>query len=107
MNSKDLLLLGLRNLLRRKTRTLLAITGVVVGTCAIIVMLSIGFGMSANFEEQIASYGNLHLVNVYGGGMYGPVMDTGDGKPAQLDEKDVAYMEKIKEVEAVTPRIEE
>lgn len=107
MNSKDLLLLGLRNLLRRKTRTLLAITGVVVGTCAIIVMLSIGFGMSANFEEQIASYGNLHLVNVYGGGMYGPVMDTGDGKPAQLDDKAVASMEKIKEVEAVTPRIEE
>ncbi len=107
MNSKDLLQLGLRNLLRRKTRTLLAVTGVVVGTCAIIVMLSIGFGMSANFEEQIASYGNLHLVNVYGGGMYGPVMDTGDGKPAQLDDKAVASMAKIAGVEAVTPRIEE
>ncbi|GAB1475810.1 ABC transporter permease [Bacillota bacterium] len=110
MNSKDLLLLGLKNLLRRKTRTILAITGVVVGTCAIIVMLSIGFGMSANFEEQIASYGDLHLVNVYGGGgggMYGPVFETGDGKPAKLDDKAVASIEKIKGVEAASPRIEE
>lgn len=108
MNSKDLLHLGLKNLLRRKTRTFLAITGVVVGTCAIIVMLSIGFGMSANFEEQIASYGDLHLVNVYGGGgMYGPVFNTGDGKPAQLDDKAVAAIEKIKGVEAASPRIEE
>ncbi|HPO03941.1 MAG TPA: ABC transporter permease [Bacillota bacterium] len=111
MNSRDLLLLGLRNLLRRKTRTLLAVTGVIVGTCAIIVMLSIGFGMSANFEEQIASYGDLHLVNVYGGGMYGPMYGydsgTGDGKPAQLDDKAIASIEKIKGVEAATPRIEE
>jgi putative ABC transport system permease protein len=107
MNGKDLLLLGLRNLLRRKTRTLLAVIGVVVGTCAIIVMLSIGFGMSANFEEQIASYGDLHLVNVYGGGMYGPIIDTGDGQPAQLDDKAIAAFEKIKGVEAATPRLEE
>lgn len=107
MNSKDLLLLGLKNLLRRKTRTLLAITGVVVGTCAIIVMLSIGFGMSANFEEQISGYGDLHLVNVYGGGMYGPVLDTGDSKPAQLDDQTIAKMEKIKGVDAATAKIEE
>jgi putative ABC transport system permease protein len=107
MNSKDLLFLGIKNLLRRKTRTVLAITGVVVGTCAIIVMLSIGFGMSASFEEQIAGYGDLHLVNVYGGGMYGPMMDMGDGKPAQLDDRMIATIESIKGVEAATPKIEE
>ncbi len=107
MNSKDLLHLGVKNLLRRKTRTILAITGVVVGTCAIIVMLSIGFGMTANFQEQIASYGDLHLVNVYGGGMYGPMYDMGDGKPAELDDKMIATFESIKGVGAVTPKIEE
>ena len=107
MNSKDLMLLGIRNLLRRKTRTILAITGVVVGTCAIIVMLSIGFGMTASFKEQIASYGDLHLVNVYGGGMYGPMLGSGDGKPAELDDKMLATFESIKGVEAVTPKIEE
>ena len=107
MNSKDLLLLGVKNLLRRKTRTILAIIGVVVGTCAIIVMLSIGFGMSANFEEQIASYGDLHLVNVYGGGMYGYGTGAGDGQPAQLDDKAIAAFERIEGVDAATPRLEE
>ncbi len=107
MNSKDLLMLGLRNLLRRKTRTLLAVIGVVVGTCAIIVMLSIGFGMSANFEEQISSYGNLHLVNVYGGGMFGPGGNTTDGKPVQLDDQTVLSFERIKGVDAATPVLEE
>ncbi|MDI9493051.1 MAG: ABC transporter permease [Bacillota bacterium] len=107
MNSKDLLLLGVKNLLRRKTRTILAIIGVVVGTCAIIVMLSIGFGMSANFEEQIASYGDLHLVNVYGGGMYGYGTSAGDGQPAQLDDKAIAAFERIEGVDAATPRLEE
>lgn len=107
MNSKDLLLLGVKNLLRRKTRTILAIIGVVVGTCAIIVMLSIGFGMSANFEEQIASYGDLHLVNVYGGGMYGYGTSEGDGQPAQLDDKAIAAFERIEGVDAATPRLEE
>jgi putative ABC transport system permease protein len=111
MNNRDLFNLGIRNLLRRKTRTILAIIGVVVGTSAIIVMLSIGFGLSANFQEQIESYGNLHLVNVYpGGGGYGPGVveaSTGNGKPALLDDKTITSIESIEGVEAATPRIEE
>ena len=106
MNSRDLIQLAIRNLLRRKTRTFLAVIGVVVGTCAIIVMLSIGFGLSHNFEEQIASYGNLHLVNVYQGGGY-VVGGYSDGKQAILDDKAIAAMERIKGVDAVSPRVEE
>lgn len=109
MNSQDLFLLGVKNLKRRKTRTFLAVFGVVVGTCAIIVMLSIGFGLSASFQEQIESYGNLHLVNVYpGGGWYGPGMPAPiDGKQAILDDKVIAAIEAIDGVDAATPRVEE
>lgn len=110
MNTKDLLGLGLRNLLRRKTRTILAVTGVVVGTCAILVMLSIGFGMSQGFEEQISSYGDLHVVNVYssyGGGMYYDMGGSGNQTQTKLDDKAVTSMETIKGVEAVSPKIEE
>jgi ABC-type lipoprotein release transport system permease subunit len=39
MNNRDIISLAFRNLLRRKTRTILAVVGVVVGTSAIIVML--------------------------------------------------------------------
>lgn len=111
MSSRDLFSLGIRNLLRRKTRTILAIIGVVVGTSAIIVMLSIGFGLSANFQEQIESYGNLHLVNVYpgGGGMgYGvKEASSSNGQQAVLDDKTIAAFEAISGVEAATPRVEE
>lgn len=114
MNSRDLISLAFRNLLRRKTRTILAIVGVVVGTSAIIVMLSIGFGLSASFQEQIESYGNLHLVDVYstgGGGMYygrggGMMYEAGSsGEAGVLNDKTLAAMEKIKGVDAVSPKM--
>ena len=109
MNNRDLISLAFRNLLRRKTRTILAVVGVIVGTCAIIVMLSIGFGLSASFQEQIESYGNLHLVDVYGGG--GGMMyqggNAGQEKDGVLDDKAIASMEKIKGVDAVSPKIQE
>jgi len=114
MNNSDLISLAFRNLLRRKTRTILAIIGVVVGTSAIIVMLSIGFGLSVSFQEQIESYGNLHLVEVYGGGggmvMYGRsggiITSKGGEQPGVLNDKTLAAMEKIEGVDAVSPRVQ-
>ena len=108
MSNRDLISLAFRNLLRRKTRTVLAIIGVVVGTCAIIVMLSIGFGLSANFQEQIESYGNLHLVDVYGGGggMQMSMTNEAGVKTGVLNDKAIASMEKIKGVDAVSPKEE-
>ncbi len=69
MNTRDLISLCAGNLLRRRTRTVLAVVGVVVGVCAIIVMLSIGFGLKESYQNMISSYGNLHLItlNHYGG----------------------------------------
>ena len=114
MTNRDLIGLAFRNLLRRKTRTILAIVGVVVGTSAIIVMLSIGFGLSASFQEQIESYGNLHLVDVYSGGGGGMMYGSGGGgmvygggggeSTGVLNDKALASMEKIKGVDAVSPK---
>ena len=50
----DIVSMCLRNLLRRKIRTLLTIVGVVVGTCAIVVMISLGLGMNASQEALLA-----------------------------------------------------
>ncbi len=107
MNNWDLISLCGRNLLRRRTRTLLAIMGVVVGTCAIVVMLSIGFGLSASFQEQIESYGNLHLVNVRTGGGGMGSNASGDKKPAVLDNKTISEIERIEGVDAASPTISE
>lgn len=109
MNNRDLVSLAFRNLLRRKTRTILAIVGVVVGTSAIIVMLSIGFGLSVNFQEQIESYGNLHLVDVYsagGGMMMYPGSSPMGEKNGVLNDQAIEKMEKIKGVDAVSPKVQ-
>ncbi|MGI6752323.1 MAG: ABC transporter permease [Anaerovoracaceae bacterium] len=102
MGARDLLELCSRNLLRRKTRTFLAVTGVLVGTCAIIVMLSIGFGLSKSYQEQIESYGNLHMIEIYGGGM-----GYGQGNKGVLTDRTIKEIERIKGVGAVTPIISE
>ena len=47
----DLISMTLRNLLRRKARTLLTMMGVVVGTCAIVVMVSLGIAMNVGFDK--------------------------------------------------------
>lgn len=44
MKISDLLSMCLRSLLRRKVRTLLTVIGVVIGTCAIVVTISLGEG---------------------------------------------------------------
>lgn len=107
MNQRDYLELCARNLLRRRTRTVLAVVGVVVGTCAIIVMLSIGFGLSESFQKQIESYGNLHLITVYPNESGRPSPTGGGAGDGKITDQTILEMEKMKGVDAVTPVISE
>ena len=108
MSNTDILELCLRNLLRRRTRTILAISGVVIGTCAIIVMLSIGFGLADSFQKQIESWGNLRMIDVYsgGGGRPGSGMPGADDRGV-INDKTISQMEQMKGVVAVTPVVSE
>ncbi|MBE6031430.1 MAG: ABC transporter permease [Clostridiales bacterium] len=102
MNFRDLTDLCFRNLMRRRTRTLLAIIGVVVGTCAIVVMLSIGFGLTKSFEKQMEGYGDLHMIELYSynGGGY-----AGEEQQGVLNDTTLESIGEIKGVTAVTPVI--
>jgi len=106
MNNLDILELCFRNLFRRRTRTILAISGVIIGTCAIVVMLSIGFGLDDSFQKQIESWGNLRMIDVYSGGGRGPSA-PGMGDRGVINDKTIAEMERMKGVVAVTPVVAE
>lgn len=106
MNSRDLIDLCFRNLLRRRTRTLLAVVGVIVGTCAIVVMMSIGFGLTDSYQEQIESYGNLHMITVMSNGS-GQMMQQMQDAKGVINDKALKDMEKMEGVGAVTPVISE
>jgi ABC-type antimicrobial peptide transport system permease subunit len=106
MNNRDLIDLCFRNLLRRRTRTLLAVIGVIVGTCAIVVMMSIGFGLTDSYQEQIESYGNLHMITVRSNGSAGMMQQMKDAEGI-INDKTLKEMGKMEGVGAVTPVISE
>lgn len=69
MNKADLLSMSLKSLWRRKTRTILTVLGVVIGTAAIIIMLSLGIAMDQGFKEQLQHMGSLNIIEVVEGRM--------------------------------------
>ncbi len=65
MKTFDIIQMCLRNLIRRKYRTLLTLVGVVAGTCAVVLMIAVGLGMKASQEAQLAQMGDLTIIEVY------------------------------------------
>jgi len=100
MNSLDLISMSFRNLMRRKTRAILTVLGVVIGTASIVVMLSLGLAMEKTMKEQLSSMGSLNVIQVYTSYGYGEPQQQ-QAQPAQLDEDAVAAFKSIPGVQAV------
>lgn len=111
MSTRDLFLMALRNLWKRKLRTALTVLGVVIGTASIVVMVSIGIGMNRGFAQQLESWGSLQVINVYPSG--GMVYDDATGnmkqekKANELNAQAVERFRQLESVEAVSPVIQE
>ncbi len=66
-----------QNLLRRKSRTILTVLGVIVGCCSIVLMISIGQGISEQNEQMLKSMGNLNDITVTAAGGSGAYDSSG------------------------------
>ena len=88
----DIIAICWRNLTRRKMRTALTAFGVVIGVCAILVMISIGIGLEQYMTKQLESMGDLTLINVENWGGETPLTD-----------EVLAEIKKIEGVQVVTP----
>lgn len=95
MRISDLLKLSTDNLRRRKGRTALTVIGVVVGTCAIVVMISLGIATNQRTEEMLSTWSDLTQITVLG---YSDSADT----PA-LDDDMVKKFKSTEHVLAATP----
>lgn len=105
MNSIDVISMGIRNMWRRKTRTILTVLGVIIGTCSIVIMLSLGIGMNENFKKEIERMGSLNIINIDVNYMP-PDISTGTGgvnKEVSLDDNTLSKINRIEGVDAVTP----
>ena len=65
MRISDLIKLSTDNLKRRKGRTILTVLGVVIGTCSIVMMMSIGEAIDKSTEDMMQGMGDLTQVTVY------------------------------------------
>jgi putative ABC transport system permease protein len=71
----DLVFLILDNLGRRKARVALTAVGVIIGTAAVVVLVSLAIGLQRNATQQLGGIGDLTQIQVmpnYGGGPGGP-----------------------------------
>lgn len=97
MQRRDLIRVCLQNLLRRKSRTLLTVLGVIIGCCSIVIMVSIGIGMKESQQKMLSEMGDLTIITV-------SPRNVGK-KGAKLDDNMVAQFKKLPGVEAATPKI--
>lgn len=98
MKISDQIIMCLQNLFRRKVRTLLTVSGVVIGTCAIVVMISLGVGMQASQDAMLAEMGDLTIIQVNN---YSGVSSTGE--TLVLNDDALRTISAMDHVEVVTP----
>lgn len=101
MRLSDLLELAANNLRRRKMRTVLTILGVVIGTASIVVMVSLGLGMSRQQLELIKSQGSLTTITIYN---YGSGNES-SGKKLELTDESIKEFESIEHVTGTSPQL--
>jgi ABC superfamily ATP binding cassette transporter protein len=103
MKILDLFLLAINNLKRRKFRTVLTVLGVVIGTSSIVVMVSLGLGMSESMLQSFKNSGSLTKINIsnYGGGA-----SNSKKNPVQLTDDSIKSFESIPHVTGTSPSLE-
>ncbi|MGC8855616.1 MAG: ABC transporter permease [Anaerolineae bacterium] len=119
MRLSDLLRLIFGNLSRRKGRVALTAIGVVIGTAAVVILVSLAIGLQRNANEQLYGIGDLTQIQVspaYGeGGPGGPVIASvggggggekggGPQQPKLLTKSALEELRAIPGVVAVIPR---
>jgi putative ABC transport system permease protein len=113
MSFFDLLALIFDNLGRRKARVALTAVGVIIGTAAIVVLVSLAIGLQKNATQQLYGIGDLTQIQVYpkyeempAGVVVGKGMGGGGVPSVQnlITDDSVAQIATIPGVKSVVPR---
>ncbi len=107
----DLLALIIGNLARRKGRVALTAIGVIIGTTAVVLLVSLGVGLQKNAESQLGGIGDLTRIVVYPGFTEGggpvAIQAVPGGAPEQtapLNDAALASIAALPGVTAVIPQ---
>ena len=101
----DVIRMAFRNLFRSKVRTILTVLGIVIGTTAIIIMLSLGIAINTAYKEQMSRMGDMNVITVYPN--YEKINTSrsrrGEWVEPTISQEELNQVAQIPNVEAVTP----
>ncbi|MDR2183785.1 MAG: ABC transporter permease [Clostridiales bacterium] len=99
MSILDIFTMALRNMLKRKLRTILTVSGVAIGSVAITLMVSLGVAVNLQHQAQIEQMGHrANRITVWGPWSPG----IGD---ARLDAAMLAHISNMPGVQIATPQV--
>lgn len=108
MSLSNLLFLILDNLGRRKARVGLTAVGVIIGTAAVVILVSLAIGLQQNYQQSLVGLGDLTQISVWPnyGEPVGPSVSGGGAPPNQkfLTNETLVELAAIPGVQAVVPR---
>lgn len=96
MHFRDLVALVFANLRRMRLRLVLTSLGVVIGTSAIVLMVSLGIGLQNNMQSQLGNLGDATTITVY-------ARVTPSGEYRGIDNEQLNAMDEVEHVAAVMP----
>jgi len=99
MSFADIAIMCFDNLKRRKGRTILTVLGVFIGCTSIVVMVSIGIGMTESTNQMLEEMGDLTIIEVSKG-----YSDNGNGTEVNMDDDAVELFQNMEGVAAVMPK---
>jgi len=108
MRGVDILSMCVKNLWKRKLRTVLTMLGVIVGTAALVLTVSLGLANEARFDRMLEDWDrDLTVIEVMESGGWVVDPDTGEwsmgGLNPDLDDAAIASFLAIPEVRSVAP----
>ena len=101
MVKTDILVMAAKNLMRRKSRTVLTMLGVLIGTTSIVVMVSLGIGMMESQQQMYEQWGSLNEITVNQSYSYGEDKE----KVVALNDAALEIFKQYEGVTAVIPMV--
>jgi putative ABC transport system permease protein len=107
MRLRDLFYLVRRNLLRMKLRVAMTAAGVMIGTAAIVLVVSLGSGLQRASTESITAYSDLTELRIFSPSRFGGMTGIAVGAQDQpiLDSRTLRKFQALPGVLAVSPRV--
>lgn len=106
MKNIELFKMASGNLKRRKSRTLLTVLGIVIGTISIVLMVALGLGMQESVNSNFESLSSVNVIEVTkGDNVSSSTRQSEQQQNGNIQDIDIEFFRSIEGVEVVSPGV--